>query len=1254
MNPFFIFLALLIYIGLLFYVAALAEKETATAEKLARSPLVYTLSLAVYCTSWTYYGSVGKAATSGLSFLGVYFGPTIMCALWWLLLRRMVLIKARYRITSIADFISARYGKSQAIALIVTVIALVGNMPYIALQLRAIKSSFVLITSTDTVVGAWIIEHFGPFIVIAMTVFTILFGARKLDPTERHRGMIVAVALESVFKLIAFVACGLYVTYFLADGVTEIFSPAFLSHPAAAAVLKLGEGGNAYITWATLILLSMSAIMFLPRQFHVAVVENSSPRNILTASWLFPLYMVLITLFVIPIALYGINAGIPVQQADTYVLNIPLSRGNTWMALLVFIGGFSAASGMIMIASMTMATMTVNHLLLPLFNASPLLAPMRHRLLWWRWIGIIGILSIGYWTEIKLGESYALVNMGLISFAAVLQFAPAALGALLWPQGNKAGAMAGLTAGFVVWLYTLMLPAFVKSGWLGIGADGEMYHDHWWSLVPDVIRDGWHNTSLLADGPWGLSFLRPEHLFGLDALPPLAHSVFWSLFFNLGLYVLVSCLVEQNEEEQHIARDFAAMAEKVALPARSLSEDNPVDMTEKYATLLTVLNDYFPREKSRAVLDQGLRQLALQGKKNISIADFAEFHRGIESTLAGSIGSAMAHRTLNREAIFSRSEKELLSKTYADILSRLNVSPQELAEKIHFYKEREELLTIHSQELERRIQEKEQEIEARIQAEQALKKAEQQYRSIFDNALEGIFQVAADGRFLTVNPAMATILGYDAPATLIRDVPDFRTLLQTNPGRRDKLFRRLRTGNQVKNFAIQVMHLSGKVLWLNLNAKPILDTGGNLEKVEGIAEDISKRKEVEERLARYHEELEETVRLRTAEVRENQAFLQEVLEGIQAAVVVIHQDSKAIMDCNAIMEHLLGYDKEALTAADGPLHRDHPLFADLRDKSLNREFTVERQDGTVIPILRNVLPVVYKGVLAYAIILFDISERKALENQVNMAQKLQAIGQLAAGIAHEINTPIQYIGSNISFLSESFNHLLDIHQRYCALMEQAKAGNDISGEIEEVTRLIDELDLDFLLEEVPHAVRESLNGVDQVSSIVKAMKQFAHPEQETLTSVDINKAVEQTVAVTRNEWKYVADLHLDLDPSNPVIIGYPGPLNQVFLNIIVNAAHAIGEKVGDSGQKGQITIRTATADASVLISIADTGSGIPADKLHKIFDPFFTTKAVGKGTGQGLSIAYTIITKKHQGAIEVTSEVGKGSTFTVRLPSKNT
>ena len=1000
MSPVPIFFTVIMYIGVLFFIAYQAEKGGTLVGKLARTPIVYALSIAVYCTSWTFYGSVGKAANSGLSFLTIYLGPTITISLWWIVLRRMVRIKNRYRITSIADFISTRYGKSRLLAGVVTIIALFGNMPYIALQLKAIKSSFTLITATDGATGSFIIEHFGPFIVIIMTFFTILFGARKLDPTERHRGMVAAIAVESVVKLIAFLACGIYVCYFLANGLSDIFSPAFTNNTAAAAVLKIGEGEHSYTTWSTLLLLSMSAIIFLPRQFHVSVVENSSPRHILTAMWLFPLYMVLINIFVVPIALYGINAGIPLQQADTYVLNIPIMNGNTWMALLVFIGGFSAATGMIMIAAMTMATMVVNHLLLPLFDIISFLSPMRRYLLRWHWFGIIGIISAGYWTESKLSESYALVNMGLISFAAVLQFAPTAVGALCWPKGSRTGALFGLLAGFALWFYTLMLPAFIKSGWL--------------------------NSTLLDDGLWGIGLLRPEHLFGLNVLPPLSHAVFWSLFFNLGLFVVVSILFGQTEEEQHIAEDFHSTSATTLLPKQTARDELVIDIARKNEEFLPILNQYFTTEKSMSVLNQQLASLDLDEKQLISIIEFAEYYRRIESTLAGSIGSAMAHRALNRETIFPNAEKDLLSRAYANILSRLNVSPQELVEKINFYIAREELLTMHSRELEKKIVEKEDEIAARTRAEKALKEAEENYRSIFNNALEGIFQVAADGHLLNLNPAMANILGYDSPQLAMHYAQDIRQYLQADPAHRDKLLRRLIRGRHIRDYEVQVTHTSGKILWLSLNIMPILHPDGRLERVEGIAEDITQRKEAEAKLAEYHNQLEETVRQRTAEVREKQNFLEEVLEGIQAAVMVITRDTHTIVDCNSITGQLFQCGRKALLKTGQLTDNNSLLFEDLGGKSLNREFLVQRPDGSIIPVLRNVLTVVYLNQPAFAVILFDISERKTLERQVNMGQKLQSIGQLAAGIAHEINTPIQYIGSNISFLSDSFTQLLDL------------------------------------------------------------------------------------------------------------------------------------------------------------------------------------------------------------------------------------
>jgi PAS domain S-box-containing protein len=1226
MTPFVIFLVIVCYFILLFSVAFAVENKSATTVKLSQSSIVYSLSLAVYCTSWTYYGSVGRAANTGLSFLAIYIGPTIMICLWWILLRRMVIIKENHRITSIADFLSARYQKSQTMAGMVTLIAFIGSMPYIGLQFEAVKSTFALLVTTDSGSKIWLIDHFGPLIVLIMTFFTIMFGARKLDPTERHRGMITAIALESIIKLVAFFACGIYATYYLLHGHPEGFLSSLLTNPATSTVFRFGNGADGYITWTTLIVLSMSAILFLPRQFHVAVVENSSTRNILPAMWQFPLYMVLINIFVIPIALAGITSGIPLSQADTYVLNVPVSHGHNWLALFVFIGGFSAATSMIMIAAMTMSTMLVNHLLLPLFNVFRPLAIMRRYLLGWRWICIVIILSVGYWFQLKLGKSYALVNMGLISFAAVIQFAPAAIGAVLWSSGSRAGAIFGLAAGFLVWFYTLLLPAFIKSGWL--------------------------TTSLLVDGPWGIRFLRPEHLFGLNALPPLSHTLFWSLLFNLSLFILISLYFGQSEEERHIALDFRSVAQRKPIVAKEHSEEDSIDLEQKNEVLLSVLNDYFPYEKSEEILEQNLTRMSLQPKRHISIIDFAEFHRNVEITLAGSIGAAMAHRALNRENVFPRHEKAHLSRAYAEILARLNVSPQELAEKINFYREREQLLTTHSRELEQRIREKEQEIEARAQAENALKEAEQQYRSIFDNALEGIFQVSVDGKILTANPAMALILGYQSPAALMREVHDLRTCIRTGPAHRDSLFRRLGHGKNVENFEIQVVNAAGKVLWLNLNARPAFDEQGKLKVIEGIAEDITKRKEAEENLSRYHDRLEQTVQRRTAEVVENQAFLQEVLEGIQAAVIVINRETQAVVDCNAITEKLLGYDKQTLTNDTKVLFTTNILHQENGGEIIDRELIVQRRNGECIPVLRNVLDVVYKGNTAQAIILFDITERKALERQVNMAQKLQSIGQLAAGIAHEINTPIQYIGSNISFLSESFNQLFETNNLYRVLMDKARSGEDVSKEIEEVSHHIEGLDLQFLLEEIPHAVNESLSGINQVSSIIKAMKQFAHPEQDSLSQVDINRTLEQTATISKNEWKYVADLQFDLDSSNPEVAGYPGPLNQVFLNLVINAAHAISEKKRKNDPKGQILIRTRSDGTAVIISISDTGCGIPESIIDKIFDPFFTTKAVGKGTGQGLSIAYSIIKEKHRGTINVESKVGKGTTFTIRLPLK--
>lgn len=278
-------------------------------------------------------------------------------------------------------------------------------------------------------------------------------------------------------------------------------------------------------------------------------------------------------------------------------------------------------------------------------------------------------------------------------------------------------------------------------------------------------------------------------------------------------------------------------------------------------------------------------------------------------------------------------------------------------------------------------------------------------------------------------------------------------------------------------------------------------------------------------------------------------------------------------------------------------------------------------------------------------------EKTSIEMQLRQAQKLEAIGQLAAGIAHEINTPVQFVSDNVRFLQESFIDLQQIIQAYQELASEAGKENEQYESLHKVRELNEALDLGYLLEEIPTAIAQSLEGVNRISSIVKAMKEFSHPGSSEKKPTDINKSISNTITVSRNEWKYVAEMETHLDPNLPMVECLPGELNQVILNIIVNAAHAIEDaKDADRTHKGKITIRTQHADGLVHISITDTGLGIPKDIQSKIFEPFFTTKDVGKGTGQGLAIAYSVIVDKHHGSILVESEPGKGSTFTIKLP----
>lgn len=532
-------LASFAYLGLLFAIAFFADKRAESGRSVIANPYIYSLSLAVYCTTWTYYGSVGRAASTGIGFLPIYLGPTLMVALWWFVMRKIIRISKVNRITSIADFIASRYGKSHLLGGLVTVIAVIGVVPYIALQLKAVSSSFTLLVQypnvvADTTIAVPVLGDTTLVIAMVLAAFTIFFGARQLDVTERHEGMVAAIAFESLVKLLAFIAVGLFVTYGLYDGFSDLFNRARQS-PELRSLITLGSSMS-YGSWTSLTFLSMLSIMLLPRQFQIAVVENVNEAHLRKATWLFPLYLLAINIFVLPIAVGGMlqfPAGN--VDADSFVLTMPMAHQQQALALFVFIGGLSAATGMVIVETIALSTMVCNDLVMPLLlRIRRLRLAERSDLSFWllsiRRAAIIFVMLLGYAYFRLAGEAYALVSIGLISFAAVAQFAPVLLGGIFWKEGTRVGAITGLLAGFAVWVYTLLLPSFAKSGWLAIG--------------------------FVENGLWNLALLKPQELFGLRGLDEISHCMFWSMLFNVGLYIGISLASRQSAAEHRQATLF--------------------------------------------------------------------------------------------------------------------------------------------------------------------------------------------------------------------------------------------------------------------------------------------------------------------------------------------------------------------------------------------------------------------------------------------------------------------------------------------------------------------------------------------------------------------------------------------------------------------------------------------------------------------------------------------------------------------------
>ncbi len=609
MSNYFIIGIIIIYLALLFFIAFIAEKHAKS--KWVNNSVVYTLSLAVFCTAWTYYGSVGIAANSGIDFLPIYLGPVIAAPLWIVILRKIIRISKQHKISSIADFISLRYGNNRFLGALVTVLCLLGIVPYISLQLKAVSETFQILSLENNYVATSIFDDSTFYIAVLLAVFAAFFGTQTTDASEKHKGIVVSVAFESVLKLVFFLVIGVYVTYFLFDGTSDIFDK--MSQTENFKSLYSFNGFENGFSWLYTILLSFMAIFLLPRQFQISVVENVREKHLKQAIWMFPLYLLLFNVFVIYIAWAGnLSIGNP-DVAEYYALLLPLQNGNNFLALLVFLGGFSAVISMVVVSTLALSTMVSNNLIIPYGFLDKFLLNHPERNARYikniRRISIFFIIILAYVFYVNLSFYSSLYSIGLIAFVIISQLAPSFFIGLFWNRGSSKAAIIGILAGLAVSFYTLIIPLSIEA------VAGSSF--------------------FVNEGLFGLSHLKPHAFLGVDYLSVPAHAFFWSMLVNVFCYLVLSLTSKGNYRERNYAEMFVDSRNYSKLQDNAL-----VWKGEAYVTdIKNVLQKFLGDERTERALRLFFTKYDLPQDTQMADARLINFS---EKLLTGSIGSASA------------------------------------------------------------------------------------------------------------------------------------------------------------------------------------------------------------------------------------------------------------------------------------------------------------------------------------------------------------------------------------------------------------------------------------------------------------------------------------------------------------------------------------------------------------------------------------------------------------------------------------
>jgi len=609
MSNYTLVIIIVCYLAILFYIAFLGEKNSKS--RWVNNPYVYMLSLAVYCSAWTYYGSVGIAANSGISFLPIYLGPVIAAPLWIVVLRKIIRISKQHKISSIADFISLRYGNNRFLGALITVVCFLATVPYISLQLKAVSETFQIVTHESNFISKTIFDDSTFYIAVLLAVFATFFGTQKTDASEKHRGIVVSVAFESILKLAFFLVIGFYVTFYLFDGTEDIYNR--ISRVKNFKNLTTINGLESGFNWLFMIMLSFSAIFLLPRQFQVSVVENSREKHLKQAIWMFPLYLLLFNVFVIFIAWGGSLTFGDSVNAEYFALLLPLQNGNLFLSLLVFLGGFSAVISMVVVSTLALSTMISNNLVIPygfldkFIKGHPEKNAFYIKLI--RRISIFTIIIVAYFFYVNFSIELSLYSIGLISFVIVAQLAPSFFIGLFWNRGSSKAAIIGIIIGFLITTYTLILP-FTIEAFTG-------------------------STQFTDFGFLNISALKPYELFGINFLSPPAHAFFWSIAFNTLTYLIVSLSVKGNYRERNYAEMFVDSKNYTSLQDSAL-----VWKGEAYVSdIKNVLNKFLGEERTQRALSIFFTKYNLPHDTQMADARLINFS---EKLLTGSIGNASA------------------------------------------------------------------------------------------------------------------------------------------------------------------------------------------------------------------------------------------------------------------------------------------------------------------------------------------------------------------------------------------------------------------------------------------------------------------------------------------------------------------------------------------------------------------------------------------------------------------------------------